>query len=797
VSEPRCPTIELSAYSDGALDAPRASAIDAHVAGCSSCRERLREERTLKRAVLVLACPGADVLGRFIDGALPPVAIERVQAHVEKCFPCTDVLAWTREAALLLDSGEIEREAPALPRRRRSGRHAAIPMRRKPGKLISLVLPIAAAAAVLLCVLLLMQEPSKPDSQGVATNEPAPPPSPRKPLTTPPAVPPVSPKKPAPGSETPGPDTETPPGEQPVEPVPPRRPETPPGETPRPGETPATEKPPVTPGETERPGEPKPLVPTATTVALSSVGGDLRLGASRDKAVKVQGAVPVGPRDILCSMSGAGRLHVGDADVLLAPASDARFAWVSATPRLTLDKGEAYSESEANGLELACHGAVVRSDAAGAKLLLRAAPRGSQLFVCEGKATFSSAAGEVALGAGESSEVEGDAAPTKPRTQDVRTTPWLVDARGERSLAVGLEYPRCYLAKDSVLACRALLERKDAPLVDRARALYAVEATRAADERLARVGELAGAAADAAFDGIVRDAASDSLAAPAASLALLARARRLPATAKDLPKALLALGKTLEKASADQLAKDTDALLAARALERSGIKLRALREKVLATIDPEDPGSLGRATLAGAALDPRAVEDGLKKLDQALNVDCCKPELRLLPAALLGADRSAAFAGEAKDDDRRFGRLLAHLAAGGPRACAGPSASTTLVLITRDSSVLAGRAPAAPQSPSVVIQAREGRGPVEITFAFESARHPKVVVLEGSWDKWAEREPMTRRRDGSFFETLALPRARYEYKLRIEGGRIWETDPRNPLSQGDNHGGLNSVIVLD
>jgi hypothetical protein len=42
-----------------------------------------------------------------------------------------------------------------------------------------------------------------------------------------------------------------------------------------------------------------------------------------------------------------------------------------------------------------------------------------------------------------------------------------------------------------------------------------------------------------------------------------------------------------------------------------------------------------------------------------------------------------------------------------------------------------------------------------------------------------------------------LPRARYQYKLRLDIGKVWEPDPRNPLQQGDDRGGFNSVLNVE
>ncbi len=51
--------------------------------------------------------------------------------------------------------------------------------------------------------------------------------------------------------------------------------------------------------------------------------------------------------------------------------------------------------------------------------------------------------------------------------------------------------------------------------------------------------------------------------------------------------------------------------------------------------------------------------------------------------------------------------------------------------------------------------------------------------------------------DGVWTVTLALEPGRYEYKFVVDGGASWEPDDGNPESVGDNHGGENSVLVVE
>jgi hypothetical protein len=781
-----CPTYELSEFLDGALAPDRAAAAEKHVRECPGCAGRVREERALRRGLLVLACPSADVLGHYLEGSLDTKFVGGVKEHVRGCGECSEVIEWTREAALSLESGELPK---ASGRRRRP----ALPKRTRQSRIISFALPLAAAAAVIVAVLVFTHEPARSPSEGEVAERPA--------LPVGPALPkPPSPERAAPSAgQAPGPGV-TPqeneeghpanvePGRAPapapeVTPLP--SPETPPGETPvaPPATTPR-------PGDSERPSPvPPPVVEPQATVAIANAGGDLRVGPSREKATRVTGSTTLGPSDLVFASMAPGRFDMGGTPVLLAASSEARLE----PARLLLEKGESWTDGAS--LELSCHGASAKPVGT-AQLLLRAAPHGAQLYVCSGQATFASAGGQVSLGAGETSEVEADAAPTRPHPGT--TSPWLAEARADRSTNLGLDYPRGFLADE---AARSLaVEVATGKLPARARALHAIEAARASDERFARiVTARAGAAADAAFDEIVNGA--DALSAPEAALAVLARARRLPTQKEALGKTFAAVAKTLERATPvelDTLAKDSGALLALKALERAGAHVK-LRERVLA--EPVGAASdldwLARATLAGVALDPADVDARIRKLDQALGKDAVVPANRLAPRALLAAGRALAALGHAPDEERRSWKFLEHLAAAGPKPCAGANAATTLLVLAQDAFVVAGRAPAAPAPSSVTILIRKD-GQLEVTFVFESVRNPRSVILGGSWDSWLkEKEPMTRRHDGTFVQTIVLPRGRYPYKFHLENGPTWETDPRNPLYESDTKGGNNSVLDVE
>ncbi len=763
-----CPTIELSLWMDGALEPERARIIEEHVKGCASCAALVKSERSLRTGLLVLACPAGDTLARFVDGTLENAAIGQ---HVKGCAECAEVVEWTREAQASFDSGELPK---ASGRRKR-------PQLRKPKRpnIIQFAVPLAAAAALLLAVLFLLRAPERPQENEVATEHPKPPAPivPPRPQPTAPKEQPATPPAPIEPSKPPEETHEVP------------APPAPPVEQPQPAPPVAPPAPaPGTPGETEKPGENPPRPPvTEATVAIANVGGDLRVGPSREKATRVTGNVTVTSRDLIFASALPGRFEINGAPVLLAPSSEARLDPTD----LTLEKGEVFSEGT---LELACHGVTARPDKAGAQLVLRAVGSGAQLYVSVGSAVFTSAGGSVTLAAGEASEVESPgAAPT--RAHKGEASAWISEARADRILAEGLDYPRAFLAAEALRSAKAQVQK--GVLLERMRALHAIEAARASDERLARVAnEIAGQAADSVFDELVKSA--DALSAPEAGLAVLARVRRLPAQKDALSKTFAGLGKLVEKATPAEIAelsRHAGSLLVLKAFEKAGARIRGIREHVLAeAVGAEgDLDWLARVTLAGGS--PDDVDMRFKKLDANLAKDAVVPANRLAPLSLLAYERAQAVVGKAQDDDRRFFKALEHLAAAGARPCAGTNAVATLLVLSGDAHVLQGR-PLTPPPASVVILERKD-GKLEVTFTIESAKHPRSLVLSGTWDSWAkDKESMTRRKDGSFVETIVLPRGRYPYKMHNEAGQ-WETDARNPLYESDGLGGNNSVLMIE
>lgn len=82
-----------------------------------------------------------------------------------------------------------------------------------------------------------------------------------------------------------------------------------------------------------------------------------------------------------------------------------------------------------------------------------------------------------------------------------------------------------------------------------------------------------------------------------------------------------------------------------------------------------------------------------------------------------------------------------------------------------------------------------------ITFRFHD-HAARTVELRGSWDNWQTAHTLAPG-DGSWqLELPLLPNSTYKYKYIIDQHR-WLDDPANPLKRPDNHGGFNSLLIID
>ena len=88
--------------------------------------------------------------------------------------------------------------------------------------------------------------------------------------------------------------------------------------------------------------------------------------------------------------------------------------------------------------------------------------------------------------------------------------------------------------------------------------------------------------------------------------------------------------------------------------------------------------------------------------------------------------------------------------------------------------------------------------PAGILFTHES-RSATSVAVAGEFNEWSPTAtPMSDDDgDGVWTVVMDLEPGRYEYKFVIDEGAVWEPDTGNPDRVDDNHGGENSVLVLE
>jgi 1,4-alpha-glucan branching enzyme len=72
------------------------------------------------------------------------------------------------------------------------------------------------------------------------------------------------------------------------------------------------------------------------------------------------------------------------------------------------------------------------------------------------------------------------------------------------------------------------------------------------------------------------------------------------------------------------------------------------------------------------------------------------------------------------------------------------------------------------------------------------------VSVAGDFNGWSQiATPLQRNGSGLWTTDIAIPRTgHFEYKYIINGQR-WIEDPSNGMKAPDNHGGLNSVLVIE
>jgi 1,4-alpha-glucan branching enzyme len=83
---------------------------------------------------------------------------------------------------------------------------------------------------------------------------------------------------------------------------------------------------------------------------------------------------------------------------------------------------------------------------------------------------------------------------------------------------------------------------------------------------------------------------------------------------------------------------------------------------------------------------------------------------------------------------------------------------------------------------------------VQVTFAFLEPQAREVSV-SGVFNGWATQGvPLSRKSNGLWETSLALPPGRYEYKFVVDGE--WLPDPNAHENVFNEHGTLNSVVEV-
>src|SRR5690606_27971451 len=83
--------------------------------------------------------------------------------------------------------------------------------------------------------------------------------------------------------------------------------------------------------------------------------------------------------------------------------------------------------------------------------------------------------------------------------------------------------------------------------------------------------------------------------------------------------------------------------------------------------------------------------------------------------------------------------------------------------------------------------------PHKVLIVYDPEPWVQHVALVGSFNNWdKDADPMPRRADGAFDFLISLNPGDYRYKFVLNRS-AWTPDPKNPHTQPDNMGGLNSV----
>ena len=106
---------------------------------------------------------------------------------------------------------------------------------------------------------------------------------------------------------------------------------------------------------------------------------------------------------------------------------------------------------------------------------------------------------------------------------------------------------------------------------------------------------------------------------------------------------------------------------------------------------------------------------------------------------------------------------------------------------------------AAPRRPAPsAMQSIAAIRPVDTIYVQFQLAAPRArsVTVAGSFNGWDPKAlPMTRRSNGAWVATVALPVGEHTYQFVVDGAR-WQPDPAAHAQVEDGFGGTNSVIVV-
>ena len=86
-----------------------------------------------------------------------------------------------------------------------------------------------------------------------------------------------------------------------------------------------------------------------------------------------------------------------------------------------------------------------------------------------------------------------------------------------------------------------------------------------------------------------------------------------------------------------------------------------------------------------------------------------------------------------------------------------------------------------------------GRKKGTMRFAIKPVNTTQKVQVAGTFSDW-QPVAMRKQRDGMYVRNLEIEEGRHEYKFITDGN--WQHDPDNDQLAYNEHGSLNSVLVL-